>query len=83
MTIKQVIAHLKMLKFINYPHESTIHAYSLTIKSMVILVTISYKRMQISTAHRKDAKWKIVRTNHEQGLRYIAKFLYNLEQENK
>ena len=81
MTINQVIAHLKMLKFINYPHESTIHAYKNTYNKYFITVIISKKRMRINSSKIPINGYKTVRTNHKQGLQYLAKFLYNLKQE--
>ena len=82
MAINEVIAHLQMLGFKKRPHGSTIYSYSYGLKTIQIDVTISIKRICIRKISLIPSNTTITRTNHKQGLRYLAKLLYNLEQEN-
>ena len=82
MTINNVIAHLKMLGFKKQSHRSTNYAYILNTDNARIDITISTKRISISVIQTSAVNTN-TRTNHEQGIRYLSKLLYNLEQENK
>ena len=81
MTIDQVIAHLKMLGFKKRIHGSTIYAYKYHYKKQFIYITISKKRIAIHTGSLRGKNCDTVRTGHEQGLNYLAKFLHNIDQE--
>ena len=81
MTIDQVIAHLKMLGFKKRAHESTSYTYKYYYKKHFIYITISKKHIAIRIRSLHVKHYDIVRTGHEQGLNYLVKLLYNLEQE--
>lgn len=83
MTINQVIAHLRMLEFKHRPHANN-YFHEKRINNYLISITISKKRMHIwsslATESGKLEEQKSVRTGHTNGLNFLARHLYEIDQ---
>lgn len=79
MKINQIIAHLKMLGFTRMKHNANPYTFRLLMHTTVIIVLISSYKLRVEYKKLVNKDWYKTKTNHEQGLRYLAKLLYDID----